>query len=155
MSYVSKVLQPGETLKYAGTVHWSIYIPAAFAAIVGLGGAAAYFHLSTPDAPSIVAILLVTYGVLVTPITFVRAWLRRWTTEIAVTDRRIIVKHGLFARTTAEMNMDKVESIDVIQSVTGRLLNFGTVIVRGTGSSFEPIPRVEDPIGLRNCVTAR
>ena len=66
---------------------------------------------------------------------FVSAWFRRWTTEIDVTDRRIVYKRGFINRHTVEMNMDKVESVDVDQSFWGRLLDYGDIIVRGTGDT--------------------
>ena len=70
---------------------------------------------------------------LVVGVTFVSAWFRRWTTEIDVTNRRIVYKCGLIKRHTVEMNMDKVESVDVDQSIFGRLLNYGDITIRGTG----------------------
>ncbi len=154
MSYVSKILQPGETLRYDGTVHWSVYIPAMFAFLLGLVGVAIIADEGNFSSPNIIGLILVGYGVLVTPVTFVRAWLKRLSTEIAVTDRRVIIKRGLVSRVTAEMNMAKVESVDVVQSVMGRMLGYGDVIVRGTGSSFEPIVKIADPIAFRNSVTA-
>ncbi len=72
---------------------------------------------------------------------FISAWFRRWTTEIAVTDRRVILKHGFIRRATMEMNLAKVESIDVDQTLTGRLFNYGNVTIRGTGSSNSPHDR--------------
>jgi uncharacterized membrane protein YdbT with pleckstrin-like domain len=84
-----------------------------------------------------------------------RAWFRRWTTEIAVTDRRIIFKRGFIRRFTIEMHMDKVESVDVDQSVLGRIFDYGDVVVRGTGTGFEPLHMIEAPIKLRNAVTAK
>jgi uncharacterized membrane protein YdbT with pleckstrin-like domain len=154
MSYVSKILQPGETLRYDGTVHWSVYIPAMFAFLLGLVGVAIIADEGNFSSPNIIGLILAGYGVLVTPVTFVRAWLKRLSTEIAVTDRRVIIKRGLVSRVTAEMNMAKVESVDVVQSVMGRMLGYGDVIVRGTGSSFEPIVKIADPIAFRNSVTA-
>jgi uncharacterized membrane protein YdbT with pleckstrin-like domain len=60
------------------------------------------------------------------------ALIQRWTTEIAVTNRRIIVKRGLIWRQSMEMNLNKVESVYVAQSILGRLLNYGNVDVLGT-----------------------
>src|SRR6185437_9254650 len=65
------------------------------------------------------------------------AWFKRWTTEIDVTNRRIVYKVGFIKRHTVEMNMDKVESVDVDQSIMGRLLNYGDIAVRGTGETWE------------------
>jgi len=84
---------------------------------------------------------------------FISAWFRRWTTEIAVTDRRVILKHGFIRRATMEMNMAKVESIDVDQTLTGRLFNYGNFTIRGTGSSFETLRMIDEPLKLRTTVT--
>jgi uncharacterized membrane protein YdbT with pleckstrin-like domain len=82
------------------------------------------------------------------------AAIRRATTELAVTDRRVIYKSGVISRHTLEMNRSKVESVDVDQSLLGRLFGFGTVIVRGTGGSLEPIRLISDPLGFRSHITA-
>ena len=85
---------------------------------------------------------------------FVPAWIRRWTTEIAVTDRRVILKRGLIRRHTVEMNMTKIESVDVDQTLAGRLFDYGNVTIRGTGSSFETLRMIDAPLKLRTTVTA-
>jgi len=85
---------------------------------------------------------------------FIPAWLRRLTTEIAVTDRRIILKRAFIRRSTIEMNMQKVESIDVDQTLAGRLFNYGNVTIRGTGSSFATLRLIDSPLKLRTSVTA-
>ena len=64
----------------------------------------------------------------------VHGWYDQWITEMAVTDRRIIYKRGLIRRMTAEMNIEKVESVSVGQSILGRILDYGTIDVRGTGA---------------------
>ena len=72
-----------------------------------------------------------------------------------MTDRRIVYKRGLIHRHTVEMNMDKVESVDVDQSILGRLLNFGDITIRGTGDGIEPLHGIDAPLHFRNHVTAR
>ena len=83
-----------------------------------------------------------------------RAWFIRWTNEIVVTDRRV-VQHAVSSTDTAEVNMDKIESVDVDQTMMGRILDYGDVTIRGTGTTLEPIREVDRPIALRNEVTAR
>ena len=83
------------------------------------------------------------------------AWFRRWTTEIDVTDRRIVYKRGFIRRHTVEMNMDKVESVDVDQSILGRMLNYGDITVWETGVGIEPLYNIDAPLEFRNQVTAR
>ena len=72
-----------------------------------------------------------------------------------VTDRRVIYAHGFIQRHTVEVHMDKIESVDVDQSVMGRILDYGDVTIRGTGTTLEPIREVDRPIAFRNEVTAR
>ena len=99
-------------------------------------------------------------------LSFAHAWFIRWITEIAVTDRRIIYKRGFIYRHTAEMNMDKVASVDVDQSILGRMLDYGTVHVFGIGAGqttdgnnrvrgIEHLHRIASPLALRNAITAK
>jgi uncharacterized membrane protein YdbT with pleckstrin-like domain len=83
------------------------------------------------------------------------AFIRRWTTENVITDRRIIYKTGLISRRSVEMNMNKVETVDVVQSILARIFNYGTVLIRGVGSSYEPLRQVADPLPLRNAILAQ
>jgi uncharacterized membrane protein YdbT with pleckstrin-like domain len=158
MSYVERVLQPGETLLCRSRLHWLIYLPVLpFLAIFVLG-AALYVGMQSNAGDAASAILplgLIAIGALGAIVAWFRAWLRRMTTELAVTDRRVIFKRGLVRRHTVEMNMDKVESVDVDQSVLGRIFNYGDVTVRGTGASIEPLRLIDDPLAFRSCVTAR
>jgi uncharacterized membrane protein YdbT with pleckstrin-like domain len=158
MSYVERVLQPGETLLCRSRLHWLIYLPVLpFLAIFVLG-AALYLGMQSnagDPASAILPLGLIVIGAVGTIVAWFRAWLRRMTTELAVTDRRVIFKRGLVRRHTVEMNMDKVESVDVDQSVLGRIFNYGDVTVRGTGASIEPLRLIDDPLAFRSCVTAR
>ena len=80
----------------------------------------------------------------------------RWITEFAITNRRVIYKRGFIWRITAEMNMDKVETVDVGQSILGRLLDYGLLQVKGTGSGQGIIvKRIAAPVALRNAITAK
>ena len=77
------------------------------------------------------------------------ALIRRATTELVLTDRRVIAKRGFISRDTVEMNLAKVESLHVNQGLLGRLFNFGDVSVVGTGSSLEPLRGISGPLELR------
>ena len=71
-----------------------------------------------------------------------------------MTDRRIILKRGLIRRHTVEMNMQKIESVDIDQTLIGRMFDYGNVTIRGTGSSFEKLKRIDSPLKLRATVSA-
>src|ERR1700688_1149678 len=151
MKYVDRVLQPGETVRHVSRVHWVVYLPGLALCLVGLIGFGVLVRAGSNTVLHGVLIVVMGVGLL----SLVSAWFRRWTTEIAVTDRRVIYKRGFIRRHTIEMNMDKVESVDVNQSLLGRILGYGDVLVRGTGVGFEPLQMIESPIELRNAVTAR
>jgi uncharacterized membrane protein YdbT with pleckstrin-like domain len=151
MSYVDSILEPGETVRYRTKVSWTVYVPAILLAIGALAALALGANYAQTGTVSwLVAIALALAAI----VAFVPAWFRRWTTEIAVTDRRIILKRGLIRRHTVEMNMQKVESVDVDQTLIGRLFNYGNVTIRGTGSSFENLRMIDRPLKLRTTVTA-
>jgi len=154
MRYVRRVLQPGETIVYATRLHWLIYIHTILLSIacIILAGAA----VSTSDNQGIslaLGISAVIFALLALS-AGLRAFIRRVTTELAVTDHRVIYKSGLLSRHTIEMNRDKVESVDVDQSFLGRIFGYGTVIVRRTGGSLEPMRNIGDPLTFRTYITA-
>jgi uncharacterized membrane protein YdbT with pleckstrin-like domain len=152
MSYVNRILEPGETVTHVTRTHWRVYLPAILLLLLAIAAfaASAYVPADLAAVPQIAAAVLL----LLAFISWFPAFLGRWTTELAVTNRRVIFKSGLFRRHTMEMNMSKVESVDVDQSVMGRILGFGTVTIRGTGGGIEPMRNIADPIAFRNHVTA-
>ncbi len=153
-SYVEKVLQPSETVAFRGTIHWFVYLPAVFFILFAAAGAVLLAATAT-DSDKDIAYALIAFGVLFGVPNFLRAWFKRFTTEIAVTDRRVIFKHGFVRRQTVEMNMSKVESVDVDQSILGRMFDYGDITVRGTGGGLEPLHMIANPLAFRNAVIAR
>jgi len=77
------------------------------------------------------------------------AWIKVHSTELAITNRRVIAKFGFIKRDTVEINLEKVEALRVEQGFWGRMLNFGTILMSGTGGSIEPIPDIADPLVFR------
>jgi len=98
---------------------------------------------------------LLLFGLLLLPafglglILWAVAYIRLKSTEIAVTTKRLIVKYGFIRRTTIEIALNRVESIQVDQSILGRMLDFGTLVVSGTGSSHTPIVGIDEPMSFR------
>jgi uncharacterized membrane protein YdbT with pleckstrin-like domain len=148
MSYIRHILQAGEQVRYMAKIHWITYVPAL---LEFFAGAVLVIVAQASSAPVLyyIAVLVLVVAL----IHFLVLWIVRWTTEIAVTDRRVIYKTGLISRETNEMNMDKVESVKVDQSILGRLLDYGDVTVLGTGAGFEPLRKVDAPLSLRNHIT--
>ena len=129
-----------------------MYLKALLALIVGLALLGWYYAEGQ-------SVFILLFGGVVFTLTAVvlaiPAWLRRLATEVAVTDRRVIYKTGLIQRHTIEINIDKIESADVDQSIVGRLFGFGSITIRGTGEGVEPLRNIAQPLQLRNAVLVR
>ncbi len=152
MSYVRRVLLPGETIIYETGLHWLVYSRAILLLLVAIGAGIGSSYLDGD--PRLILEIIAAAFLALAIIAAVIAGIRRASTQLAVTDQRVIFKRGVFSRHTIEMNRSKVESVDVDQSVLGRILNYGTVLVRGTGGSLEPLHGISDPLTFRSYITA-
>jgi uncharacterized membrane protein YdbT with pleckstrin-like domain len=89
---------------------------------------------------------------------FISPLIENWTSEYAITNKRVIIKIGLISRKTLEMNLSKIESVNVDQSIFGRLLGYGAITIIGTGGTRETFSALANPIQFRRvfqeCVDA-
>jgi uncharacterized membrane protein YdbT with pleckstrin-like domain len=146
-SYVETVLAPGERVVHRAEIsHWQFAL-SYLVGLVAIGGAIAAWAYGLPQTTT--GLVAIAACAIVGVIIILAALIRRSTTELALTDRRIIAKRGLVSRDTVEMNLSKVESLHVNQGLMGRLLDYGDVTVVGTGSSLEPLRGISDPLELR------
>jgi uncharacterized membrane protein YdbT with pleckstrin-like domain len=144
MSYVEKNLMPGEQIEYRANLHWLVFILPTLLLIAAIW---LFFSLGGTVAKFLAFILIV--GVLVTGL---HALVERMTSEFAVTNKRVLIKTGLIRRHSLETLLGKVESIGVSQSILGRILGFGTIVISGTGGSKEPFHRIANPMMFRRRV---
>jgi uncharacterized membrane protein YdbT with pleckstrin-like domain len=152
--YIDEILQPGEKVLYSTNAHWIFYLPAIAAWIVAL----VLLILSreaTVQSVTMLALASAAVVALVALYLTVRAWFHRLTTETDVTNRRVVHKTGFIQRRTFEMALDKVESVDVNQSIAGRIFNYGNVTIMGVGEGRETIATIASPLAFRNAITAR
>jgi uncharacterized membrane protein YdbT with pleckstrin-like domain len=152
--YIDEILQPGEKVLYSTNAHWVFYLPAIGAWIV----AAVLVVLSRMTlTDSVIWLCLISAAVIAIAALYwtVKAWFHRLTTETDVTNRRVVHKTGFIKRRTFEMALDKVESVDVNQSIMGRILNYGNVTIMGVGEGKETITTIAEPLAFRNAITAR
>jgi uncharacterized membrane protein YdbT with pleckstrin-like domain len=152
--YIDDILQPGEKVLYSTNAHWIFYLPAIAAWVVAL----LFLVLSRTfagDTPTLLCLSLAAISAIFAIYKMLTAWFHRWTTETDVTNLRVVHKTGFIKRRTFEMSLDKVESVDVNQSILGRLLNYGNVTVRGVGEGAETIQTIASPLDFRNHITAR
>jgi uncharacterized membrane protein YdbT with pleckstrin-like domain len=152
--YIDDILQPGEKVLYSTNAHWMFYLPAIAAWTVAL----AFLIVSrmfVTETPMLLCLALAALAAIAALYWTVTAWFHRWTTETDVTNLRVVHKTGFIKRRTFEMSLDKVESVDVNQTILGRILNYGNVTVRGVGEGSEEIKTIASPLDFRNHITAR
>lgn len=176
MLYVQQSLAPNEQLIHIGRFHWFYDVSALMNIVWGIFFAVALLIASvmveakigirlsvapiSRDATwidlvrnlhpgiKLVALMLVLIGVF----RCAQMLVIKTTTEIAITTQRIIYKRGLVARYVAEMNIDRIEGVSVLQSVMGRLFNFGRLLVRGMGVGEMILPPIASPISFRRAI---
>ncbi len=150
--YIDEILQPGEKVLYSTNAHWIFYLPAIAAWILAL----VLLILSREAiAEGVILLGLSALVALAALYWTAKAWFHRWTTETDVTNLRVVHKTGFIKRRTFEMSLDKVESVDVDQSILGRILNYGDVTILGVGEGKETISTIASPLAFRNYITAR
>jgi len=159
LSYAEKHLIAGETVQYETRLHWIVMLGHALIAAV-LAFIAIAFLVASPSSwqgakvapPRGVMYWAALICLMLGAIFFCIGLLRRNATEMAVTNKRVIVKSGLANRRTIELLLPRIESIAVEEPALGRLLGYGTVIVRGTGGTPEVFSQIARPLEFREQV---
>ncbi len=146
MSYTNKNLMPGEKVVYKANIHWFVFIPSILLLVFSI-----YLIASAPSGKD--GLGLTTVGTLIIFVSlwkFAKALIYKMSTELAVTNKRVIAKVGLIKRNTIELNHSKVESYAVNQPIFGRIFDYGSITITGTGGVKNPIPNIDSPILFRN-----
>jgi uncharacterized membrane protein YdbT with pleckstrin-like domain len=151
VGYLEKNLLPGETVDYRAHLHPIIFLQAALFGLVGL--AFVIFSLVNPGLAAfwMLGAVFLTYAA---GIGTVRA-IHYASSEFAITNKRVVIKVGFINRKTLEMVLTKVETVRVDQSIIGRVLNYGTIVVTGTGGTNEPFTLIANPLEFRRQVQVR
>lgn len=155
MRYIAATLIPGESIVYQTRLHWTVmlrHILFGLLLLAGSGALLSYFldqprmsntseHLTEGGAAALLAcgIVAIFAGVV-----------RRNATEMAVTNRRVVIKQGLVNRKTIELLLNKIETIEVTEPMIGRMLGYGSITIIGTGGTSEPFHKIAHPLEFRS-----
>ena len=140
MGYIEANLLPGETVVQRARLHWIVFLKAGAVFIVGL--ALLYFD------PKLIGLVVMAVGLIMA----LPPWISRVSSEFGVTSKRVIIKVGVIQRRTLELLIRQVEAISVDQSLTGRMLNFGTITLTGTGGVKETFHNISHPLEFRRSI---
>ncbi len=148
MGYVTNNLMPGEHILHTAGIHGFVFVRALLLGAV----ACVLFNVDVlfdvQDKHDI-ALAAAAFFAFFAVISLLRAAILKVSTELAITNRRLIVKLGLFGSRTMELSHGKVEGVAVQQGVLGRLFGFGTVVVSGAGGGRIAVGRVRGPHDFR------
>jgi uncharacterized membrane protein YdbT with pleckstrin-like domain len=142
MSYIDKNLLTTEKVLYRAKVHPIIFAMPVFWVLVTL-------VLLTQDDTVRLLAYVTTFAALYY---LILALVRYYTSEYAVTNKRVLMKFGLIHRHSLELFLHKVEGIQVSQNLLGRIIRYGTVIIIGTGGTRDPFSLIAEPLTFRRKV---
>lgn len=146
MSYIDRHLLPGEVVTYRTRLHWKIFVVPVLGCLVLV--ALALWAMSADRKP------LAIPPVVIALILLLAAWIRRRSSEFAVTNKRVIIKLGVATTRSMELLLPKIEGITVTQSLWGRMFGFGEIVVTGSGGTQEPFDGIQSPLDFRQAVQA-
>ena len=164
LSYIEQNLVAGETLLYQTRHHWIVLLgPLLVSLLLGVPGLgllveslaskAGKSQVSGSAGISAGGVAVIGLIMLVAAAgTFAYGIAKRNATEMAVTNKRVLIKTGLASRRTLDVMLSRVESIGVEETLIGRLLSYGTVVVRGTGGTPEAFVMIDHPQEFRRAV---
>ena len=173
MLYVEQSLGPNEELVHVGKFHWMYTVHSFMAIIWGIiislmimiGGVIVYkqmgiFPANLPIMEGLQNLDLLHPGLRIAAfiafvlglLSFAQMMVVKATTEIAITNTRLVYKRGLVARQVGEMSIDRIEGVNVLQTILGRIFNYGRLAVRGMGIGEVVLPPIEDPIAFRQAI---
>jgi len=162
LGYVEKHLIPGESIQYQTKLHWIVMLGhvaiAAVFELLAIAFLVASFSKpaggkGTSSSGAIYLGALICF--LIGGVLFCVGLLKRGVTEMAVTNKRVIVKTGIAERRTTEILLSRIESVVVDEPAMGRILGYGTVIVRGTGGTPEVFQKIQNPLKFREQVQSQ
>lgn len=142
MSYITSTLTTGESIQYKGKVHWIIYVGAIVWLTLGL------LMIAGGKEMLPVSIIFIVLGVILG----LNALIVCYTSEFVVTSKRVVMKTGFIKRHSTDVMLSKMETINVDQGILGRIFNYGTVVVGGSGGTKNGFKGVANPLEFRKRV---
>lgn len=157
MTYVEKNLRPEEEIVCQIKPHWIIFLRTFFWLTVtllvlffGMGSVIGQMQ-PIKDAPPLYQIIaIITFCAAL--FAALHAFMKYASSEFAVTNKRVVMKSGVIKRRTTEILLARIESISIYQSLLGRLCNYGSLTISGTGGSKDPFMNLPNPLSLRDMI---
>jgi len=148
-NYIKTSLLPSETVIREAKLHWIIFAKPVVNSFVLYYVFKIFLTVIDPTIESpgqISGVIIFIIFFIPMMISTIIEW---WSTELAITNKRVIAKTGFISRDTTELRHEKVESMNIKQSILGRILGYGTITINGTGGVHTPIKNIDEPMVFR------
>ena len=145
MSYIQNNLQAGEEIKYKADIHWYIFVYPAILLLLG-----AFFSSAQTGFIYYIGLLLLLLGLF----QLIKRVLLKMGAEYVVTNKKVILKSGILSRDALELILSKCEGLRINQSIMGRILGFGSIVVT-TGGATNIFKFIANPMRFRNEINAQ
>ena len=149
MSYVDKHLMQGEQVVYRTRRHWIIFRRPILIFLIGLLVFVAGMIWKDQKYAETLGEWALPVAAVLALLMAIPPFIDRITSEFAVTNKRVIVKVGWMSRRSIETLLTKIEAIEVMQSIQGRMMDYGTIVIIGTGGTKEPFDLIAAPLEFR------
>ena len=145
MSYIQNNLHTGEEIKYKADIHWYIFVYPAILLLLG-----AFFSSAQTGFIYYIGLLLLLLGLF----QLIKRVLLKIGAEYVVTNKKVILKSGILSRDALELILSKCEGLRINQSIMGRILGFGSIVVT-TGGATNIFKFIANPMRFRNEINAQ
>ena len=155
MRYIHNTLLEKEELVFITRPHWIVFASPFFAFVFAalilhlgpqyLSAGIVLFGFSLPQLFALLVSIIGLYWL-------IGAFIMYRYSEYGITNKRVLLKTGLIQRKSLEIFLDKIEAVRIDQGVIGRLLNYGSIVVVGTGGTGDPFAYIPDPLNFRKKV---
>ena len=170
MLYIQESLGPNEELIHIGKFHWTYMIGATLSVVwgalfaLGIIWASVFMYQQLGKLPPSISFIdgvhylhpgfriAAFFALILGVLGYTARVVHKNTTEIAITNSRIVIKQGLISRQTGEIDVQRIEGVNVVQSVFGRMLGYGRVFIRGMGVGEVVMPPIADPVSFRKAI---
>ena len=148
MSYINRNLLSGERVVYRTRLYWLLLAwPVLFLLVAAVPGV---WLATTGQWNDIAWVAWIPLGIAV--LILLGAIIKRQSSDFAVTNKRVLMKVGVFSTRSTELFLNKIEAIAVHQSLAGRILHYGDIVITGSGGTHEEFHDIQSPLTFRRAV---
>lgn len=136
------VKETDNAIVYQARLHWILFFGPV--ALVALAWTINYYLRAPYELGWVIGAIAVIWEFVV--------WLTYHFSFLNIKKNRIVMCSGILVRQTVDIPMDKIESIDIRQSILGSIFQYGSLVITGTGGTRQSINFLNKPLTCRRYI---